>query len=63
MVGTDNKYFCCPVCGMMMKFIYDIYKGVYISKCPYCGNLLEIDKNEYEEDKLEIYFEPDQGII
>jgi len=60
MTGTDDKYFECPECGMMMKFQYDIDLGMYISKCPCCGSLLEIDKKEYEDDSddyEEGYFE------
>lgn len=62
MVETANKYFGCPVCGMMIKFRYNADTGLYVSKCPYCGNLLEIEKNEYEDDSKdidEIYFKPD----
>lgn len=57
MVTTDDRYFECPKCGWVLSFRYDSDKGKYVSMCPFCKNILEIDKEEYERDNLEIYFE------
>lgn len=57
MTSTDDRYFECPKCGWAIKFHYDYDKGKYVSLCPFCRNRLEIDKEEYERDDIEIYFE------
>lgn len=59
MVETDEKYFECPRCGWVISFRFDYEKREYISICPFCGNKLEMDKEEYENDDIEIYFEKD----
>jgi len=63
MEATEDKYFECPYCGFAISFHYDYSKGKYVSMCPFCQNRLEIVKEEFERDDVEIYFEPDQGII
>ena len=59
MVTTDDRYFTCPKCGWVLSFHFDSNKGKYVSLCPYCKDRLEIDKIEYENDNIEIYFEKD----
>jgi uncharacterized Zn finger protein (UPF0148 family) len=61
MVETDDRFYECPKCGWVLTF--KLVKDRYTSLCPYCKDRLEIDKNEFERDDLEIYFEPDRGII
>ena len=58
MLETDEKYWECPICGWVISF--RLCDGKYVSFCPYCENRLEIDKQEFENDKndyLEKYFE------
>jgi len=57
MLGTDDKYFECPKCGWLLTF--RLVGDKYVSMCPYCKNRLEILKDEYERDDLEIFFEKD----
>jgi len=57
MVETSEKYFECPKCGWVISFHF--IEGKYVSFCPYCGDKLEITKEEYEADNDEIYFEKD----
>jgi len=59
MVATDDKYFECPNCGWAISFKFDYDKYKYVSMCPYCKNMLEMTKEEYEDDEGEIYFEKD----
>ena len=49
MVATDDKYYECPKCGWVLTF--KLVNDKYVSLCPYCKNRLEIDKEEYEDDK------------
>ena len=59
MTGKNKLYIECPVCGCMTSLRYDVDRQVYVSKCPNCGLLLEMEKEEYErdsEDIREIYF-------
>lgn len=63
MVDCEDRYFECPVCGFAIKFRYDYIAGNYTSLCPYCEGKLTIEKNEFEQDRLEIYFEPEEGIF
>ena len=57
MVATDDQYFECPNCGWVLTF--RLVGDKYVSYCPFCKNRLEIDKNEFEQDDLEVYFEKD----
>ena len=59
MLDIDDKYFECPYCGFLLTFHYDKNKGVYTSYCPFCKNRLEMSKEEYEKDDIEIYFKHD----
>ena len=60
MAGKNNLFIECPVCGCLASFQYDMDMQVYVSKCPNCGNLLEMEKKEYEKDlEIEYYFEYD----
>ena len=59
MVTTDDRHYTCPNCGWVISFRYDSDNWKYVSLCPYCKNRLEIDKDEYENDDIEIYFKPD----
>ena len=59
MLDTDDKYFECPKCGWVISFHYDNEKEKYVSLCPYCGGKLEVEKDEYEKDDIEIYFKHD----
>ena len=59
MTGTDDKYYECPKCQWVIMFHYNYDKRVYTSLCPFCSNRLEIDKDEYERDNIEIYFKAD----
>jgi len=58
MEANDEQYWECPKCGFIISFTLKGNK--YVSYCPFCGNRLEIDKDEYENeenDGLERYFE------
>lgn len=59
MEATDDKYFECPICGYYITFKYNDEKGIYTSFCPYCKETLEMDKEEFENNGEEIYFEKD----
>ena len=60
MSGKNKLYIECPVCGCMTSLRYDVDRQVYVSKCPNCGLLLEMEKEEYERDmKKEKYLEYD----
>ena len=62
MEATDEQYWECPVCGWVIKFRFDYEKGNYVSLCPYCKDILEISKSEYEDesnDSIEKFFEFD----
>jgi len=59
MVNCEDRYFECPKCSWAISFHYNYDKGIYTSLCPYCKNKLEIDKNEYEDDRVVIEFTPD----
>ena len=49
------NYFECPYCNYFIKFRYNNERNLYRSVCPFCENILEIEKKEFEKDK-EIYF-------
>ena len=49
MVETDNRYYECPKCGWAIRFKFKGDK--YVSMCPYCKYKLEIDREEYEEER------------
>jgi len=59
MLGTDDKYYECPQCHWAISFHYDYSKDKYVSLCPYCKDRLEVSKDEFERDDLEVYFLPD----
>ena len=59
MVETSEKYFECPVCGYPISFRFDYDINQYVAMCPYCEGRLLMDKEEYEADDDEIYFEKD----
>jgi len=55
---SEIKYFECPNCGWVISFTFK--EGKYTAFCPYCKDRLEIDKEEFENDKndyIEKYFE------
>ena len=54
MVATDSNYYECPKCHWVISF--RLVNNKYVSLCPFCKNVLEIDKEEYERDNIEIYF-------
>jgi len=56
MLETGEEYFECPKCGWFLTFHFDEKKNKYISVCSYCGEELEMEKEEYENNE-EIYFE------
>lgn len=47
--------FFCPYCNSPLKFHYNNERNLYRTVCPYCKNVLEIEKEEYETEK-EVYF-------
>lgn len=49
MVETDDRYYECPKCGWAICF--RLKGNKYVSMCPYCKYILEIDKEEYEEER------------
>ena len=57
MVETDDRYFECPVCHWALTF--RLVNDKYVSYCPFCRNRLEMTKEEFERDDIEIYFEKD----
>ena len=59
MTETDDRYFECPECNWAISFKFDYDKWKYVSTCPYCKNVLEIEKEEFEKDNIEIYFKAD----
>ena len=57
---SEINYFECPNCGWVISFQFHDDEGKYVSMCPFCKNQLEIDKEEFENDKndyIEKYFE------
>ena len=57
MMETFDKYFTCPYCGLVLAFNYVENENLYIGKCPHCGGTLEMDKEEFETNDTEYYFE------
>lgn len=55
MLNMVNEYYKCPYCHCPIKFKYSAINNIYRSKCPFCEEVLEIEKDEFERDK-EIYF-------
>ena len=57
MEATNEQYFICPYCGLVLAFNYVENENLYKGKCPYCGEILEMDKEEFETTDTEYYFE------
>ena len=56
MTSNFDKYFTCPFCNLVMAFNYVENENLYRGKCPYCGNVLEMIKEEFETTDIEFYF-------
>ena len=59
MVTTDDRYFTCPYCGLVLLFNFIEQENIYRAKCAYCSNVLEMNKEEFETTDIGIYFEKD----
>lgn len=59
MTEADDKYFTCPYCGLVLALNYIENTNLYQGKCPHCGGILEMDKEEFETKDTEYYFEKD----
>lgn len=57
MIDPNSKYYTCPYCGLVLAFSYVANTNLYRGKCPHCGEMLEMDKEEFETDDTEFYFE------
>ena len=57
MLETDDKYFTCPYCGLVLAFNYVENTNLYQGKCPHCGNILDMSCEEFETNDIEKYFE------
>ena len=54
-----DKYFTCPYCGLVLSLNYIENKNLYQGVCPHCGGTLEMDKEEFNTNDTEKYFEFD----